>query len=62
MSNYDEWLTREPKEIVVRVCDHCRENIYLGYNFYITDQGNVHEDCFEAFAKRMLEAELIDCL
>lgn len=40
------------------ICEQCEEPIMVGYDYYDTQDGKVHEDCFEEFAKKKLEAKM----
>jgi hypothetical protein len=60
ISKYDEWKTKTPRdsEKIIGLCDYCDREIYDGVPYYNTNEGRVHDDCFEKFAKEVLQAEL----
>lgn len=53
-----EWLSRNlpENEKVVYLCEHCGEPIYEGEEFVRTNDGNLHDDCFDEFAWNYLDA------
>jgi hypothetical protein len=55
--DYDEWKARTPMddECPAFLCDHCENPIMVGEEFTMTNEGRVHDDCYEEFACDILE-------
>lgn len=55
---YDDWKlsSGQDDEVVVCICEHCDNEIYEGEEIYETNEGTVHEECFEEFAEGCLDA------
>lgn len=60
IKGYDDWKQRQPVEVIVASCEHCGEAIYMEETCYKTNQGVVHEDCFEEFSIDFLDASLTE--
>jgi hypothetical protein len=56
--SYDKWKISTPwdDEKVAFVCENCDEAIYVGEEYISTDDGRVHEDCFDEYAWNTLGA------
>lgn len=56
MPNYDNWklTTPESNEKIAHFCEYCGTPIYVGEEFLGTDEGRVHEDCFDEFAWQVM--------
>lgn len=56
--DYDTWKTMTPEddEQLAFLCDHCEEPIVVGEEFIRTNDGSVHDSCFDEFAWNLLDA------
>jgi hypothetical protein len=60
--NYDRWKLAsglEEKEVVACECEYCGGEIYEGEQVIDTSDGTVHEECFDEFAKEVLDFKYI---
>jgi hypothetical protein len=55
--NYDKWKLASGRddERVFCECEHCGGEIYEGEEYLEVDDCNIHEDCFDDFAKEYLD-------
>jgi hypothetical protein len=55
---YDRWKLScgHEDEVIVGRCEHCDGEIYEGEEVYETNEGTVHEECFNDFAIECLDA------
>lgn len=54
--NYDSWKlsSGQEDEKVFDKCEQCGNEIYEGEEYLIAEDHNVHHECFEDFAWRLL--------
>jgi hypothetical protein len=57
IKDYDDWKLHTPndKEVVVGRCACCYGEIYKGQEYLEVDGESVHEECFDEYAKDVLE-------
>lgn len=58
--NYDKWKLLNPYdlEILVSYCPLCDGEVYKGEEVFNVEGEYVHEECFEEYAKSVLDAYL----
>jgi hypothetical protein len=55
--NYDRWKLHTPDDDlkVFCTCECCGQEIYEGEEYLEIDGDNIHEDCFDEYAKETLD-------
>jgi hypothetical protein len=56
IKNYDDWKLDTPDNHlkVKGICCHCDQELYGGEEAFRVEDGLLHEDCFEEYAKEVL--------